>query len=291
MRWLIAALLLVAASGQAFGHGFAGQRFFPATLTTEDPFVADELSLPTVSTVETPEAGSTRENEISVELAKRLTPRLGLSIGQGYLSLDPADDPPAYGLTNLELGLKYQLYTDDRHEAIVSAGVEWEVGGSGRAAVGAERSSVVTPTVYFGKGLGVRAAVARPLAVTGALGLAVPTGSEGEPEVLELGLAVEYSLIYLQSKVRDVGLRGPLRRLVPLVEVSLERKLDGGEPTLGTINPGVLWSGQHLQLGVEAIIPVNRWTGRGVGVISQLHLYLDDIFPRTIGRPMIGGRP
>src|SRR6476646_5026684 len=30
-------------------HGFAGKRFFPATLATDDPFVADELSLPTLS--------------------------------------------------------------------------------------------------------------------------------------------------------------------------------------------------------------------------------------------------
>src|SRR5262249_47204397 len=42
---LAGALLWAAASG-AFAHGFAGKRFFPATLATDDPFVADELSLP-----------------------------------------------------------------------------------------------------------------------------------------------------------------------------------------------------------------------------------------------------
>jgi len=29
--------------GLAFAHGIAGQRFFPPTLTIDDPFVADEL--------------------------------------------------------------------------------------------------------------------------------------------------------------------------------------------------------------------------------------------------------
>jgi hypothetical protein len=29
--------------GLAFAHGIAGQRFFPSTLTIDDPFVADEL--------------------------------------------------------------------------------------------------------------------------------------------------------------------------------------------------------------------------------------------------------
>ena len=40
--------LCIAAPGIAEAHGFAGKRFFPATLATEDPFVADELSLPTI---------------------------------------------------------------------------------------------------------------------------------------------------------------------------------------------------------------------------------------------------
>ncbi|SRR6266513_5027402 len=52
----------------AFSHGFAGARFFPATLSTDDPFVNDELSLPTVSSIVTPEEGGTRETEISVVL-------------------------------------------------------------------------------------------------------------------------------------------------------------------------------------------------------------------------------
>ncbi|MCE9520967.1 MAG: hypothetical protein K8S25_00880, partial [Alphaproteobacteria bacterium] len=31
----------------ASAHGYAGSRFFPATILIEDPFVADELALPT----------------------------------------------------------------------------------------------------------------------------------------------------------------------------------------------------------------------------------------------------
>src|ERR1700737_3677464 len=33
----------------AFAHCFVGARFLPATLATDDPCVADEMSLPTVS--------------------------------------------------------------------------------------------------------------------------------------------------------------------------------------------------------------------------------------------------
>ena len=36
-------------------------------------------------------------------------------------------------------------------------------------------------------------------------------------------------------------------------------------------------------------MPVNRASGTGVGVLGQLHLYLDDMFPTTIGQPLLGG--
>ena len=36
----------------------------------------------------------------------------------------------------------------------------------------------------------------------------------------------------------------------------------------------------------KAVIPVNSRTGSHVGWIAQLHFFLDDLFPRTIGRPI-----
>jgi hypothetical protein len=36
------------------------------------------------------------------------------------------------------------------------------------------------------------------------------------------------------------------------------------------------------------MIPVNRASGDNVGVMGQLHLYLDDIFPHSIGKPLFG---
>src|SRR6266852_8367866 len=40
--WLAVALTILPTAG-ALAHGFAGSRFFPATITIDDPFVADEL--------------------------------------------------------------------------------------------------------------------------------------------------------------------------------------------------------------------------------------------------------
>jgi hypothetical protein len=42
--------------------------------------------------------------------------------------------------------------------------------------------------------------------------------------------------------------------------------------TTGTVNPGVIWVGGYFQVGLEAVIPINRESGSGVGVLGQLHL-------------------
>ncbi len=76
--------------------------------------------------------------------------------------------------------------------------------------------------------------------------------------------------------------------MTPLVEFRFTTPVTDryGEKTIGTINPGIIWSGQSMQFGVEAIIPATKARGKSVGVIAQLHFYLDDIFPQTIGRPL-----
>ena len=73
-------IALTASSAQA--HGLVGKRFFPATLAIDDPFVADELSLPTISHIKLrgdDESPPTRETTISAEFSKRLSPRSSAS--------------------------------------------------------------------------------------------------------------------------------------------------------------------------------------------------------------------
>lgn len=306
------AVLLLTAWGlgceTAAAHGFAGKRFFPATLATEDPFVADELSLPTISSRKAAGEGdepAAHESSASLEFSKRITPKFGIGFGASHLRLHPEGEDVQKGFDNYSASAKYQLYESDAHEAIVSIGADWDIGGTGSKSVGAESFSTVTPAVFFGKGFGdlpEGAKYLRPLALTGAAGVAIPSRShstltaengdietERHPHVLELGLALQYSLPYLQSFVKDVGLGAPFDRMIPVVEFSLEKPFDrGGGPTTGTVNPGLLWAGQHMQFGLEAIIPVNGRSGSGVGVLAQLHFFLDDLFPKTIGRPLFG---
>jgi hypothetical protein len=295
--FLAAALALV---DSASAHGFAGARFFPATLSTDDPFVNDELSLPTFSTNKTPEG---RETEIAVDIAKRITPNLGIEAGENFLELHPKREPETSGFGNMELGAKYQFFTSEKHEAILSLGGGVEIGGTGQERAGAEAFSTWSAALFFGKGLGdltESLALVRPVAVTGLVGIAIPTSAssrssdeiERHPNVLQYGFALEYSFIYLQEQVKDIGLHAPFDRLIPLVEFSFDTPLNRGQSghTTGTINPGVIWSSKYVQFGVEAVVPINERTGSSVGVIAQLHFYLDDLFPRSLGRPLFGSR-
>src|SRR5436189_3829805 len=150
--WLLCAVCELGAAIQAYGHGFAGARFFPATLSTDDPFVSDELSLPTVSTIRTPDDGSTRETDISVDIAKRITPQFGIEIGKTLSVLNPHEGQTMNGFGNLELGGKYQLLKNGPHEAIVSVGLDVEIGGTGSSSIGADSFSTWVPEIFFGKG-------------------------------------------------------------------------------------------------------------------------------------------
>jgi hypothetical protein len=314
MRSIAAALALAATSvvilpaGPAAAHGLAGKRFFPATLATDDPFVADELSLPTIESRKMSASGeepATRETGFSVDVSKRITDNLGIGFGATYKVLQPDGGDTQRGFDNLAASIKYKFYQSDEHETILSAGVDADIGGSGSKRVGAESFSTLTPRLFFGKGFGdlpESMKFARPLAVTGLVGLGIPTRSsttsvsdegdvsiERHPHTLEWGFAIEYSLPYLQSFVQDMGLREPFSRMIPVVEFAMSTALDrGASGTTGTVNPGIIWAGRYTQLAVEAVIPVNNRSGNRVGWIAQLHFFLDDLFPTTIGRPIFG---
>ena len=287
----VAAILAVLPAA-ASAHGVAGNRFFPATLTIDDPAVADEMSLPTVAYSE----GDAAETSISGEYSKRLTPTFGLSAETGWVREKASGASAASGFENIETKAKWQVLTSPEHEAIVSVGLSAEWGGTGASGIGAERHDTFTPTLWFGKGAGEAPealAWARPLALTGSLGYAVPARrrdpgeAEDNPRVIVWGLALEYSLPYLQAHVRDVGLPSLLARLTPIIEASLQTPVTGVDrTTTGTINPGLIWAGRRFQLVAEAMVPINAASGRHVGAVIQLHMYLDDLLAHSLGKPI-----
>jgi hypothetical protein len=303
---------------QSVAHEIVGNRFFPATLGIDDPGVNDELSLPTVDSFKTGDVPPVRQRDISGEFSKRITEDFAISFGSTYTFLGPIDPTAAgaNGFQNLDTTFKYRVIKNLEHELVMSVGLSVEWGGTGSASVGADPFNTYTPTLYFGKGLGDlpdTLSWIRPVAITGQVGYAIPgrrstttfgidpdsgdptIDTEFHPRVLNWGGTIQYSMPYLKSAVYDLGLPDFVNRFIPLVEATLQTPVSNsftsGTLTTGTVNPGFLWVGNTFQVGVEALIPINRQSGTNVGVIAQLHFYLDDIDPRGIGRPIFGNAP
>src|SRR5882724_5980245 len=304
---LVAALAGLLPLSAAQAHCFVGIRFLPATLNIDDPCVADELSLPTVSRSKTGDVPSATALDISGDISKRITENLGISIGTDWTRLDTPGSARTSGFGNLATTVQYQLVKDASHELAMSAGISVDWGGTAAKALGTDSFSTITPSLQFGKGMGDLPDTmgwARPLALTGQVGYSVPTrsstktvdadtglvSSASNPQFLTYGATLQYSMPYLRSSVVDLDLPAFLNHLIPIVEAQFATPVANnagiGIRTTGTINPGVIWVRNYFQVGVEAIVPINRDSGTGVGFLAQLHFYLDDIFPKTIGQPL-----
>jgi hypothetical protein len=301
---------------QSAAHEIVGNRFFPATLGIDDPGVNDELALPTVSAFKTGADPSFKELDFSGEYSKRITEAFAISFSPTYSRLSAPGGLTgmgANGFQDLETTFKYRVFRDPAHEFVMSVGLSIEWGGTGAKSVGADPFNTYTPTLYFGKGLGDlpdSLSWIRPVAITGQVGYAIPgrnftrtfgidpdsgdltIDTEFNPRVLNWGATIQYSMPYLKSAVIDLGLPDFIDHLIPLVEANLQtpvaNTLTSGTMTTGTINPGVIWVGNTFQVGIEALVPINRQSGTNVGVIAQLHLFLDDIDPHGIGKPIFG---
>lgn len=299
----LALLLILIVPAYSWAHGFAGKRFFPTTFQVDDPFISDEFSI-LFNHIREGENPSTRTTGVDLEYSKRVTANIGVTIGESYQHRDVQGTGSASGFGNLNLGLKYQFHTNEEHETILSVGASIELGGTGAWRVGSNSFSTVSPAFFFGKGFGdlpESVKFLRPLAITGIIGPNFTTrrmnvavnANTGEPDIefnpdtLTWGFTIQYSLVYLQSFVKDIGLGVPFNRMVLLAEFPMETCMDRGckGQTTGTINPGVVWVGKYFQLGMAAQIPINTRTGNNIGVLGLAHFFIDDLFPRSFGKP------
>lgn len=289
---VVATLVFFSLTTKLGAHGFEGDRFFPPTIQTDDPFASDELSLPIVSVFNNPAGGGapkTLNIDISSEFDKEIFPKFAVGIIFNYIVLKPQGQSYHAGFDDLGFNFKYQLFENAPHEFIFSVGGEVDVGGTGSRAIGAQSFSTYTPKLYVGKGFGDlpdSLKFIKPFAVTGTLGYVVP-GESVNPNAISWGLAVEYSIPYLQQHIQEIDWLRPVRNVFPLVEFAMTSPLNhGGGYTTGTVNPGFLWESRYFQLGAEAVIPVNRATGPNVGAVVQVQVYIDDIWPKIFGYPL-----
>jgi hypothetical protein len=283
----VAICVLLPAAAAAYTA--VGDRIFPATILLPQAAPGDTLYV-TPTTV--PEPGGNATN-LTVTLDKTLTERLGIGIQDGYNWIGRKDASTLVGWQNLLAYVKYEAILDPEHEFLFSIGTAHEFGGTGTRRVGApENGATLVPTTFFAKGMGdLPIGYFRPLGLQGFATYQLSSGAP-RPDNFLAGLAVEYSIPYLQSKVRAFDLPDLLRGMTPMVETLVETptRNRGGSTTAFIVAPGIAYSGQGWQFGIEARVPANSAAGHGVGVLAQFSLSLDYFFPDSIGRPLFTGR-
>jgi hypothetical protein len=305
---LLIATALVFNCTAAAAHGIAGNRLFPGTLSIDDPAVSDEFAL-TPSSVNKRAADGTGVTDLGVswQFMRLLVPNLALVVDSGFTHRD-WQALQRTGFDTTTVSLKGLLYESDPHEVLLSAALSWGIGGSGSPAVGAIEPSTFRPAFYFGKGFGDlpdRLGWLRPFAVTGELGLEIPAASRStilglnnagsalvplpfaNVPILHWGFSIQYSTYYLTPRF-DGGppKQEPLNQFVPLVEFAFDSPR--GEQTIANMSPGIAYVATTWQFAVEAVLPLNAASGHGVGVRTQLLLFLDDLAPSLFGKPLLG---
>ena len=321
-RTAIPGFLFLIATCSEGSAAYVGDRFFPSTLATTVPTPADFYKPPYF--VELPDTATTREIDVPTTYSRLITKDWSVFFTETFRSIEQANTGTRSGFDNFVIGTQYQLYTNPEHQFVFTIGGTAAIGGTGAPGI-ASSFSTLTPTIYIGKGFGDlpdSLAWLRPLTVSGTVAVAVPTESftltslgtinrpsadagaftslstlptgpttlaeTVNPKILQLGFALEYSLVTNQyTGPNRTGTRYA-EGWVPLVEFTTATPLNGplAGRTTGTINPGVVWVSRYLQAGVEAIIPMDAHSGRDLGVRAQAHLYLSEIFPDL--KPIFG---
>lgn len=234
---------------------------------------------------------------------------LGIGGGYDFNTVPPQLGKNQTGWQDLQLLAKWQDCVSPEHEFMFSLGVIRELGGTGAVSASADKYGYTAPAIYAGKGFGdLSSAAIRPLAITGELyhtwshhGLALETvtnpmtgltmaRSNGASADSWFGaFSLQYSLVYIQEHMKKIDLPPWLGGLIPLVE--LDWVSPSGKPTnvqtAWRAAPGVIYEGKGFEVAVEARVPLDRSAGTNLGVIAQFYVFLDDLYPNSIGKPLL----
>src|SRR5580704_9827083 len=147
---LLAVMAMLGSAHSALAHGIAGNRYFPGTLTFDDPAVADEAIVPGFASVKLPGEGVDMvDNRINWSLFRLLTPTLGVGADSGFIHRSWSTAERS-GFDTTHLTIKGEVFRNDLHETLVSAALTWGIGRSGAQGVGASAPDTVQTGIFFG---------------------------------------------------------------------------------------------------------------------------------------------
>jgi hypothetical protein len=296
----------------AAAHAVCGSRVFPVTLTLDDPGVADEVTLPQVSYTRSGADGGPgpgHDTNVAFEYDKRLTEDFGFAFNDDYTVNQTNNAKTETGWDDVTVTAKWAKCLDPDDDFQFGLGVIREFGRTGTSHTGADEYGNTAPTVYLGKGLDeIPLSMLQPFQVTGELsyaladkelksfntidpasGVASVRSNNGNSNQWIGGVSLQYSIPYLQAQIKDFGLPEPFAHLIPVVELDWTSPTTSpsNSPTTWTAAPGVIYLRTWYQVGLEALVPLNKAAGTNVGVILQFHVFLDDLYPHSIGAPLL----
>ena len=279
--WLIAA--------SAHAHGVVGQRTFI------EPFITEDVNPKNEFVIARPEWDHSREGRtfsVGFGLEKKLADHLSLTLDSEWVDISPKphDEPHESGFNNLGITFKYAFFINPVHEAIASIALE-STAPTGTTDVGAEVDPSFKPFLLYGKGFGdlpQAMRYVRPLAVQGDAGFEVSIDRQ-RTTTFAHNIAVQYSIPYLQSFVRDFGLRWPFENLIVDGEFNFEHGVNGEDQgkTSAFVTPGIVYMDRHVEVGVAGRFPLNARAHDELdwGVVWIVDLFIDDILPWTDWQP------
>ena len=157
----------------------------------------------------------------------------------------------------------------------------------------------------LGKGFGdLPIGYLRPFALTGTLGYTIAntslkvTGTDpdtgaavfnnGTSNQWNGGLSLQYSMRYLQSQVKDFGFPEFVNKLTPVVELSWSSPASKpNQDARSTYSASASITPPAGGARRRNADPRQQADRSHMGVIAQFHLYFDDLFPHSLGKPIV----
>ncbi len=202
-----AAVAALLPGAEALAHGFAGDRFFPATILTDDPFVADEMSLPTVTLDPTQSDGS-REYDLGSDLSMLITPSWDFTLSTDWAHIQHPGRRHADWVPGPDHRHAIPVVHQRAARGHGSRSARRDLGKYRRLRRWARpplprcrRPSTLAKALAT---CPIQLTWLRPFALTGNLSLNFPTETETEgmpnPNSVFYGFAIEYSIPYLAER-------------------------------------------------------------------------------------------
>ncbi|KTD66623.1 hypothetical protein Lsan_0568 [Legionella santicrucis] len=275
-------LILVSSGLKA--HGFVGQRFFPATVTMDDPIAGNDFNFIFFRIEALNDDGNkvwTSNPQFAYD--KILIKNLQGTITGSYLHIQNPERMPAQnGFDDLAVSLLYQMITIPDYESVLSIGLDTNIVGTGNTGVDADSFTTYSPSIIVGQGLGFLPESLNLFRSFAFYTFGSPnyTTRDHRAVSVDYDFVVMYSLPYMQNFVKSLNTPFIMNHFMPIVEFPMNTCLVSAcaHLTTGTINPGFISVWKYGQVSVESSIPINKNSGTQVGFAIQVFLYIDDIF-------------